>query len=151
MNKGLLLSDEAIQAAFDGDFGEVYFGHKPTPDDILLVKLRLVAKAQLAKVLKHIPDEEEIKKDYEALILEHRREYEAKVKVAKEIAKKQERERIAKIAYKYLDAGICDICYEDNCGDEFTCTKGRHGEPCKCHSRINDSRANLEKALRKGE
>ena len=40
-----VLSDKEILAAFDGDF-KVDFDHKPTMEDIFLIKLRLVAKAQ---------------------------------------------------------------------------------------------------------
>ena len=39
------LSDKEILAAFGGDF-KVDFYHKPTMEDIFLIKLRLVAKAQ---------------------------------------------------------------------------------------------------------
>lgn len=39
------LSDEAITEAFDGDFGEVFFDHKPTAEEIFLIKLKLVARA----------------------------------------------------------------------------------------------------------
>ena len=39
-----ILSDEDILEAFDGEFGEVHFDHKPTPDDIFLLKLKLVAR-----------------------------------------------------------------------------------------------------------
>ena len=49
----LLLTDKEINSAFDGDFGEIYFDHKPTADEIMLIKLRLVAKAQLAKDQQH--------------------------------------------------------------------------------------------------
>jgi len=49
MDKELVrLTDEKIIASFDGDFGEVAFDHKPTPEDILLIKLKLVADAQLS-------------------------------------------------------------------------------------------------------
>jgi len=38
------LSDEDILKAFDGDFGTVSFAHKPTQEDIFLIKLNLVAR-----------------------------------------------------------------------------------------------------------
>lgn len=45
MNK--LLPDDQIMKAFESAFDEdVYFDHKPTPDEILLIRLRAVAKAQ---------------------------------------------------------------------------------------------------------
>ena len=46
LTKPQILKPEQILKAFDGDFGEVYFDHKPTPDEILLIKLKLVAEAQ---------------------------------------------------------------------------------------------------------
>ena len=49
-----MLSDEAILQAFDGDFGEVYFDHKPTPDEILLIKLKLVVKAQYNSLMEKL-------------------------------------------------------------------------------------------------
>ncbi len=49
-NEQELLSDEQLNEAFDGDFEEVHFDHKPTAEDILLIKLKLVAKAQIAKL-----------------------------------------------------------------------------------------------------
>jgi hypothetical protein len=52
MNKPPILSDKEILEAFDGDFGEVYFDHKPTPYEILLIKLRLVSRATLEWVIK---------------------------------------------------------------------------------------------------
>ena len=64
---------------------------------------------------------------------------------------KRERERIAEFVWNYLGADICDICYEDNCGGEFSCTKGKYGEPCKCHSRINNARAKLEQVIVLGQ
>ncbi len=46
MIKPNILSDEKLNEAFDGDFGEVHFDHKPTAEDIFLIKLKLVAQAQ---------------------------------------------------------------------------------------------------------
>ncbi len=37
------LRAEEIKEAFDGDFEEVPFDHKPTHEDIMLIKLQLVA------------------------------------------------------------------------------------------------------------
>ena len=48
------LSNEDILGAFDGDFGEVHFDHKPTADDIFLVKLKLVARKAEANLLRQI-------------------------------------------------------------------------------------------------
>lgn len=41
-----VMNDKELNEAFDGDFGEVSFDHKPTAEDVFLIKLRLVAKAQ---------------------------------------------------------------------------------------------------------
>lgn len=49
------------------------------------------------------------------------------------------------------NASICDICYEDNCGDEFSCTKGVDFEPCECHRRIREAESLRDKALAKAE
>ena len=48
------LSDEEILTAFDGDFKQVYFDHNPTPDDIMLIKLKLVVQATADKIKKDI-------------------------------------------------------------------------------------------------
>ena len=48
----LRLPDEEILSAFDADFGAIYFDHKPTAEDMLLIKLKLVEKAVLLKLLK---------------------------------------------------------------------------------------------------
>ena len=45
------LTKEEIRAAFDGDFGEVHFDHKPTPEEILLIKLGLIADAAVVKAM----------------------------------------------------------------------------------------------------
>jgi hypothetical protein len=45
-----LLTDEEINKAFDSAFDKgVYFDHKPTVEEILTIRLRAVAQAQLAK------------------------------------------------------------------------------------------------------
>ena len=44
--KDTVMSKDNLGKAFDGDFGEVSFDHQPTPEDIFLIKLELVAKAQ---------------------------------------------------------------------------------------------------------
>uniref|UniRef100_A0A6M3IY88 Uncharacterized protein n=1 Tax=viral metagenome TaxID=1070528 RepID=A0A6M3IY88_9ZZZZ len=42
-----MLSDKEILAAYDNAFDNpVNFDHKPTPEEILLIRLRAVAKAQ---------------------------------------------------------------------------------------------------------
>ena len=46
IEKPEILSDEDILKAFDSDFGEVYFDHKPTPEELFLIKLKLVAHVQ---------------------------------------------------------------------------------------------------------
>ena len=76
------LTDEEINKAFDGDWGEVFFDHKPTADEIFLIKLKLVANAATAKA----------RKDFDELTIEMRREYEAKSTLAKNVARKQEGE-----------------------------------------------------------
>ena len=50
------ISPEELDKAFDGDFGEVSFDHKPTAEDIFLIKLGLVAQAQLEADRKAILD-----------------------------------------------------------------------------------------------
>jgi hypothetical protein len=45
------LTNSEIRVAFDGDFGKVNFDHKPTPEEILLIKLKLVAEAAVAKAM----------------------------------------------------------------------------------------------------
>ena len=51
-----LLTPEEILKAFDGDFEPVEFNHKPTPEEVLVIKLRLVAQNQLDKVLAKLRD-----------------------------------------------------------------------------------------------
>ena len=46
-----------------------------------------------------------------------------------------------------LNTSICDICYEDDCGGEFNCTKGIDGEPCSCHQRVKDAETKAQQAL----
>ena len=47
----LLLTDEELNRAWDDAFDTpVNFDHRPTGDEILTIRLRAVAKAQLAKV-----------------------------------------------------------------------------------------------------
>ena len=41
------ISEEELDEAFDSDFGEISFDHEPTAQDIFLIKLGLVAQAQL--------------------------------------------------------------------------------------------------------
>ena len=50
-----------------------------------------------------------------------------------------------------LNATICDICYEDECGGESSCTKGKYGEPCACHNQIHRAEESAYKALAKVE
>ena len=52
MTNPRLLKPEELNKAFDGDFGEVQFDHKPTAEDIFLIKLKLVAQAQDIKSVK---------------------------------------------------------------------------------------------------
>lgn len=52
---------------------------------------------------------------------------------------------------KLLNTGICDICYEDDCGGEFACTKGKYGEPCNCHETKRQAEEDCYKALAKAE
>jgi hypothetical protein len=47
-----ILSDEEIMAAWDDDF-RVELDHPLTPEDVLLIRLKLVAKAQIAACKKH--------------------------------------------------------------------------------------------------
>ncbi len=54
--EGAGLTDEEVMEAFDGDFGEVFFDHEPTADEIFLIKLKLVTKAQLNNVKKAIKE-----------------------------------------------------------------------------------------------
>ena len=47
----LLLTDEELNMAWDGAFDiPVDFGHHPTAEELFIIELRAVAKAQLAKV-----------------------------------------------------------------------------------------------------
>ena len=64
------LNKEEIKAAFDSDFGEVHFDHKPTPEDILLIKLGLIADAAVAKAMPLIEKRarEEMKRDMPKII-----------------------------------------------------------------------------------
>jgi len=55
--------------------------------------------------------------------------------------------RLVEVLEALLNNTICDICYEDNCGDEFSCTKGIDGAPCQCHTRINEAEINAYKVL----
>jgi len=55
---------------------------------------------------------------------------------------------LAKLALNYINTSVCDICYEDNCGGDFSCTKGKFGEPCECHTEINEARTKLENTIR---
>ena len=48
------LTEEEMKEAFDGDFGEVYFDHQPTADEILLIKLKLVANTATDKAIMKI-------------------------------------------------------------------------------------------------
>lgn len=48
------LSDEEIFEAFDGDFGEVTFDHKPTEEEVFLIKLKLVARLAEQEILKQV-------------------------------------------------------------------------------------------------
>jgi len=49
---GLKLTPEEIDKAFDGAFDKpIEFDHKPTPDEIILIRLKAVAQTQLNKVL----------------------------------------------------------------------------------------------------
>jgi len=57
------------------------------------------------------------------------------------------RERIATVVREYLNTNVCDICYEDDCGGEFNCTKGKGGESCECHTRVDEAKAKLDRAL----
>jgi len=50
-----------------------------------------------------------------------------------------------------LNATICDYCYEDECGGESSCTKGKYGEPCECHNQIHRAEEAGYKALAKAE
>jgi len=50
------INPEELDKAFDGDFGKVPFDHYPTPEDIHLVRLGLVAQAQLDAVKKELLD-----------------------------------------------------------------------------------------------
>lgn len=44
-----LLTDKELNEAWDNAFREaVYFDHKPTPEEIFIIRLRAVAKAQLS-------------------------------------------------------------------------------------------------------
>ncbi len=49
MLEDIRLTPEEINAAFDSDFGEVYFDHQPTADEIMLIKLKLVANTATDK------------------------------------------------------------------------------------------------------
>ncbi|MBU1067087.1 hypothetical protein KKE60_04840 [Patescibacteria group bacterium] len=49
------------------------------------------------------------------------------------------------------EVGICDICYEDDCGGESQCMLGRDGEPCGCHERIHKAEELAFKAIAKAE
>ena len=44
MIKPEILKDDRMLKAFDGDFGEAFFDHEPTAEDIFLIKLKLVAQ-----------------------------------------------------------------------------------------------------------
>ena len=47
----VILSDEELNKAFKGAFDKpVYYDHKPTPDEIMTIRLRAVAQAQLNKI-----------------------------------------------------------------------------------------------------
>ena len=48
------MSDEAILEAFEGDFGEVKFDHRPTQEDIFLIKLKLVARKAEREILRQV-------------------------------------------------------------------------------------------------
>ena len=48
------LTDEEILAAFDGDFKQVYFDQKPTTDELMLIKLKLVVQATADKIKRDI-------------------------------------------------------------------------------------------------
>ena len=48
LEKPKVLSDEKINTAFDGAFDTpIELDHKPTPKEIILIRLRAVAQAQL--------------------------------------------------------------------------------------------------------
>ncbi len=44
--KDTVMGSGELNKAFDGDFGEAFFDHEPTAEDIFLIKLKLVAEAQ---------------------------------------------------------------------------------------------------------
>lgn len=50
---------------------------------------------------------------------------------------------------EYFDCDVCDICYEDECGGELSCTKGKYNEPCNCHVDKNRAKQNLERIIAK--
>ena len=48
------LTDEEVDRAFDGAFDKpMNFDHKPTQEEILLIRLKAVAEAQINKVLNY--------------------------------------------------------------------------------------------------
>ena len=50
MRDDMLPEDEEIQSAFDEAFDKpVYLDHEPTPEEIILIRLRAVAQAQHQK------------------------------------------------------------------------------------------------------
>lgn len=76
-----LISESELDEAFDGDFGEIAFDHKPTVEDIFLIKLGLVAQAQLESCEKeHDKEVQAIKEkhrtDIKAILEQHRKEWE---------------------------------------------------------------------------
>lgn len=54
----VLLTNEEIDSAFESAFDTpINFDHKPTVEEIFVIRLRAVAKAQLKKVVEHIEKE----------------------------------------------------------------------------------------------
>jgi hypothetical protein len=84
------LTNVEIRAAFDGDFGEVHFDHKPTPNEILMIKLGLIADKAVAKAMplieKRFVDElKRADKNY----LELKNEFDERVQLVEKRAKKE--------------------------------------------------------------
>lgn len=50
-----------------------------------------------------------------------------------------------------LNTSVCDICYEDECGGFISCNKGRDGERCQCHNKVDQAESNAHQALAKAE
>ena len=52
---------------------------------------------------------------------------------------------------KLLSTGVCDFCYEDECGGITSCTKGKDGGPCQCHLKIEEAETNAYVVLKKAK